>query len=115
MLRISKTERNILIPAVVIGWDILDITGKRGYWDGDKNMRVGIGPVIDGLVEKGILRRFNGQNGCSSIDAQTDLARSLKCRARRCHAGEIFNNEDDVIGLCESCDGTGLTLESESE
>lgn len=109
MSKLTKRERDFLRPAVRYGWQIECWPTRRPCWDGDSILPVKVGPVCESLIQKGYLERLNI---VFPVIRPTQKAKDLRCW---CAGGKIYNDDDEVIGRCEKCDGEGMKHDAQEE
>lgn len=111
---LTKNERKFMHSAVVLGWKCEDWNGdNRWYWHGDVSMPQRVGPMAWGLVAIGLL--FYCEVKPVPHLRATALGMKLECRAAGCCMGELLDGNDNRIGKCQECAGTGLLNSIELE
>lgn len=108
-MKITRRERDYIRPAIIYGWPIVTYCNSRSCWDGDNLMPVAVGPMCEKLIDRGVLERLSEYGLPEKIRA-TKRSKELKCNAEGCYEGKLYK-EDDVVGECKHCEGTGLVLE----
>lgn len=104
-MKINKREREVLRYAVVFNWEIVVSGRGSAHWDGDALSPFRAWQTLDQLINKGLMTRSTFMRG--EWYRATALARDYTCR--NCYRGRAYE-EDQEIGKCETCDGTGLLL-----
>lgn len=101
-VKIGKRERKALAPALLYGWKIYTRGRGAWRWDDDATMPFLAVESLQSLVRKGLME------WCFDEYRATALARTLRCKY--CHQGKLYQ-DDEEIGACKRCDGTGVVLE----
>lgn len=102
-MKIGKRERKALAPALLYGWKIYTRGRGAWRWDDDETMPFLALESLQSLVRKGLMEC------CFDEYRATALARTLRCS--HCHQGKLYQ-DDEEIGACTHCDGTGVVLEA---
>lgn len=100
---LSKKELDYLYPAVIHGLKIeIEHWRKTAHWDGETLMPVKVGKMCESLIKRGYLERINDRHykNHATIRA-TEMA--LKLRCWKCHQGQIYDDNNEVIGDCPHC------------
>lgn len=110
-MRLTKTLRMALAPAVLFGWRIEVNRSGRAIWDGDTALPFRSHKSLETLVSKKLMEQVHSAPGWQEFRA-TPQAREYLCR--RCHRGRIYaegpNGYDHPVAVCDACDGVGLLL-----
>ncbi|EDM2883738.1 hypothetical protein CQO09_16225 [Salmonella enterica subsp. enterica serovar Typhimurium] len=114
MPKLNKREREYLRPAIVFGYEI-EVRPYRAVqrWDGDDLLPVRVGKMAESLVERGYLEEVGKSDRHWWSIRATEKAKRLKCRADRCSNGRLYNDDDEEIGDCPVCGGTGINHEKD--
>lgn len=109
-MALNKREMKYLSPGILHDWKIQSWPGRtRGrlnfFWNGDSQLKVGVGEMTQNLVKRGYLDRFIEPYG--EWYRVTSKAKAYQCS--ECHGmGSTFDLNDNETGKCPHCSGAGV-------
>ncbi|KGA24942.1 hypothetical protein AO825_08470 [Pectobacterium brasiliense] len=113
-MRINKRQAEFIHPAVVYGWEIyVSPFRKSALWDDDPMTPVKVGPLLEGLIDVGVMERVESGSGFGRIRI-SKIGRRFLCPY--CFRGRTYRGSDDPEKTvpCAYCIN-GVRLDTESK
>lgn len=102
-MRLTARQQKMLQPMVVYGSQIhyyLRDNERNGFWDNDRNLPVRIGSTLKSLIQANLVECEYAGTEIHIYRVTAESKLKYQCD---CTKGELFDRNNQLIGICQKC------------